>query len=330
MFKAKVEKKGRKWFQVFVEGKKGSYPAKALINEISKSWNVGDEVEFDAESIDKSTIYGKNYELIPKVPATPDEIAQKIQERKNTEAKKWFGYIENTFKTNGYMYKNGIEKLKELGFYEKYESEIKEMTMTVEQNKAAKRAALEEAKRLANEGTVNFAFEDRFERGTTFIENNKAYRVLSCSYQDCDGFSFGVMSEEWYSIKAVDISETPEGQEIINKNKKLKIEETAKREKAAQKNAIIKEICDYIKEYGERPDDAGSVSGEPLIDTFNIYGGGYQLVICYNEIWYIKNNGMDGDDWSLNNVRTGGAGAIGWIAPLNDNIRSLIAKLREF
>ena len=28
-------------------------------------------------------------------------------------------------------------------------------------------------------------------------------------------------------------------------------------------------------------------------------------------IWIIENNGADGDNWSLNNVRTGGAGAIG-------------------
>jgi hypothetical protein len=29
-------------------------------------------------------------------------------------------------------------------------------------------------------------------------------------------------------------------------------------------------------------------------------------------VWYVQNNGADGDDWSANNVRTGGAGAIGW------------------
>lgn len=44
---------------------------------------------------------------------------------------------------------------------------------------------------------------------------------------------------------------------------------------------------------------------------FNIYGGGIQYVVTAEYIWHVKNNGMDGDDWSQNNIRTGGAGAIG-------------------
>lgn len=28
-------------------------------------------------------------------------------------------------------------------------------------------------------------------------------------------------------------------------------------------------------------------------------------------IWWVQNSGSDGDDWSHNNIRTGGAGAIG-------------------
>lgn len=44
---------------------------------------------------------------------------------------------------------------------------------------------------------------------------------------------------------------------------------------------------------------------------FNIYGGGTQYIITAEYIWHVKNNGMDGDDWSINNIRTGGAGAIG-------------------
>lgn len=43
----------------------------------------------------------------------------------------------------------------------------------------------------------------------------------------------------------------------------------------------------------------------------NIYGGGTQYCVTKNHVWKIENNGMDGDDWSRNNIRTGGAGAIG-------------------
>ena len=45
---------------------------------------------------------------------------------------------------------------------------------------------------------------------------------------------------------------------------------------------------------------------------FNIYGGGEEICITSRHVWYCRNNGADGDNWSANNVRTGGAGAIGY------------------
>lgn len=49
-------------------------------------------------------------------------------------------------------------------------------------------------------------------------------------------------------------------------------------------------------------------------------------------IWYVVNNGADGDDWSRNNVRTGGAGAIGWRLPhtaeLEAEVRAVAAAVR--
>ncbi|MBK7814503.1 MAG: hypothetical protein IPJ52_09450 [Rhodocyclaceae bacterium] len=37
-----------------------------------------------------------------------------------------------------------------------------------------------------------------------------------------------------------------------------------------------------------------------------------------------QNNGMDGDNWSANNVRTGGAGAIGWRMPRTDEAETIL------
>jgi len=51
----------------------------------------------------------------------------------------------------------------------------------------------------------------------------------------------------------------------------------------------------------------------------DIYGGGEWFVITPTAIWYVLNNGRDGDDWTYNNVRTGGAGAIGWKAIFDAN-----------
>jgi hypothetical protein len=43
-------------------------------------------------------------------------------------------------------------------------------------------------------------------------------------------------------------------------------------------------------------------------------------------IWHVLNNGRDGDDWSSNNVRTGGAGGIGRRLPYS---AELDAEIRE-
>lgn len=46
------------------------------------------------------------------------------------------------------------------------------------------------------------------------------------------------------------------------------------------------------------------------IEGHDIYGGGLYLSQDDNYLYFVKNNGMDGDDWSRNNYPTGGAGAI--------------------
>ena len=53
-----------------------------------------------------------------------------------------------------------------------------------------------------------------------------------------------------------------------------------------------------------------------------------QLLIIV-EIWYIENNGMDGDDWSRNNVMTGGAGAIGWMIPYDKKLADELKELND-
>jgi hypothetical protein len=57
------------------------------------------------------------------------------------------------------------------------------------------------------------------------------------------------------------------------------------------------------------------------------YGGGDWFVITPSRIWYVQNNGSDGDDWSLNNVVTGGAGAIGWSVPHTEALEQEILAL---
>lgn len=58
----------------------------------------------------------------------------------------------------------------------------------------------------------------------------------------------------------------------------------------------------------------------------NIYGSGVAYCIRKNNFFKIQNNGMDGDDWSRNNMGTGGAGAIAIEYKYDENIVSLIKK----
>lgn len=60
----------------------------------------------------------------------------------------------------------------------------------------------------------------------------------------------------------------------------------------------------------------------------NIYGGGEWWVIQPRWIWHIKNNGSDGDNWSVNNVNTGGAGAIGKRIPYSEEVAEKIRGLK--
>jgi hypothetical protein len=89
---------------------------------------------------------------------------------------------------------------------------------------------------------------------------------------------------------------------------------------------IRKGIEIYIINNGTRPADE-QPAGETILSTQNVYGGGDWFVIGSDALWYIRNNGADGDNWSHNNIRTGGAGAIGWKAPMNTAIERSLRKL---
>lgn len=60
-----------------------------------------------------------------------------------------------------------------------------------------------------------------------------------------------------------------------------------------------------------------------------IYGGGEWFIIQPNAIWRVINNGADGDDWSLNNICTGGAGAIGLKFEKTPKRMELLEKLKN-
>ena len=105
--------------------------------------------------------------------------------------------------------------------------------------------------------------------------------------------------------------------------------ERIEQEKTKEKRTKIKEQIDKAFENAEKPEGENIVKGESIEDPkypINIYGGGHEYVIQKEEgyIWDIHNNGSDGADWSLNNVATGGAGAIGYRVKYTEELEDLI------
>ena len=98
-------------------------------------------------------------------------------------------------------------------------------------------------------------------------------------------------------------------------------------QEARRREALIREIASLIEERGERPEGMNVPEGERVLDTSTVHGGGEWFVIGDDYIWYVRNNGADGDFWEENNVRTGGAGAIGWRIPYDTQIADLLEDL---
>lgn len=141
----------------------------------------------------------------------------------------------------------------------------------------------------------------------------------SRTYYREDGLSFGVGDESGYRYSCVCRYATPD--EIAAKERE--VAEAKAEQGAAKAEALrLEEIISRFRREGERPDGMNTPEGERILDTQDIYGGGDWFVLGVEWIWYIRNNGRDGDDWSLNNVRTGGAGAIGWRLPYTPQLES--------
>lgn len=99
----------------------------------------------------------------------------------------------------------------------------------------------------------------------------------------------------------------------------------------AQARTRRKEIVKLFRDRGDFPstytdlrrDDRLVLSGWNSV----AYGGGDWFVVTSSHIWYVQNNGGDGDNWGANNIVTGGAGAMGWRMPRTDEMVSELGQL---
>ena len=99
-------------------------------------------------------------------------------------------------------------------------------------------------------------------------------------------------------------------------------------EKRKQKEIYEKIVSAFDEaDIPEKATPEGEIFNDPTYE-WNIYGGGRRFVVDdkKGEIWLLRNNGSDGADWSLNNVQTGGAGAIGYRVPYSKELYNLIVE----
>lgn len=164
--------------------------------------------------------------------------------------------------------------------------------------------------------------------------------IKQWKYFEEDGMSFGYYDDNvWLCCAKCDtaIVTVEEKEEYLKQKEREKQAEQRRKEQTQKKKEMkkqIDELFDYIRENGQYPEKVNSeqimVTGNVIYDTFNIYGGGKKIIVDNTKIWVLKNNGMDGDNWSYNNIRTGGAGAIGYCMGINDICNSYITIIQEY
>ena len=167
----------------------------------------------------------------------------------------------------------------------------------------------------------NYDYTHMDRKAQNAILRQHGYRWEKITEDEIEDFGWYDTEPGWhlYSLDNREVSVRRAFDEI-NRGVEVVAREIAEREYEAEKAAEHKrqlkaradQIADYIRAAGEKPDGDHRPVGDYLLDTQNIYGGGEWFVIGETHIWHVQNNGMDGDDWSRNNVRTGGAGGIGY------------------
>ncbi len=137
-----------------------------------------------------------------------------------------------------------------------------------------------------------------------------------------DGLSFGVGDDEGYLYFARVRTATEEEGAAVQARIDAEV-------RKVNLHREVVEIAEDIRKHGEFPSSEEgklvAATGDRMFDSQNIYGGGSWFLVSPDHVWYVRNNGADGDAWGHNNMQTGGAGATGWRVPRTDE---LVAKLK--
>lgn len=260
------------------------------------------------------------------------DFYKKIKEQ---EIKKWYSYIvENYNDGKGYVYFNGVCKLHELGCHD-YDDEIDEMERVV-----AKRKAEQEEKEMQERAKAKASAPKKFYNinkkiGEVFQDGNDCYKVIGIEnfVTDSDGAVVTGKEERYANSIEFDLDnyEYHYNQEYIVE--KISEDEynakSTKNDRFEDKREILEKIKNIEKTEisGEHHISEFTENAIILLDTFTIHGTGEMILVKNQNIYFINNNGMDGDMWDINNIKTGGAGAYGSQAILT---KSLVAEINHY
>lgn len=272
--------------------------------------------------------------------------ASRQEEAERKRAEEWTGYVENSAK-EGRIYEKGLGVLGELNYtrwpdlverVEKAKSlavkKHEKIVLVREQERAkwdAERAANKaDSKEVADPKKRLLDIQDAFypklfrHRGKAVVNlgRGKGFRIDEDMPSMWGSHLLG-HEGEWGSYVYYREA-TPE------EEAELEAKEQAERDRQERMKRTVAEVAairQRIKKEGEQPEKWSVAEGDRLLNTGTIYGGGDWFVVGEEWIWYVQNNGGDGDDWRPNNVRTGGAGAIGWRIPFDPEVAEALRRL---
>lgn len=136
-----------------------------------------------------------------------------------------------------------------------------------------------------------------------------------------------------YIVKSGHEAEIEEILEVKPENR-IATQQATRQKATAQKaeqETLIKE-CKKAFDSAKTPSPKGGLrvlTGETYGPGASSGGSGWWFVVSKvaNRIWYVQNNGADGDNWNSNNVRTGGAGAVGCWLPYQTELAAKIEQI---
>jgi hypothetical protein len=263
------------------------------------------------------------------------ERIEEIREKnRKSEIERWAGYCREAA-LEGRDYQKGLAVLKFELDAKSVAEEIEDLAQQVREQRR-----LAEVERDKEQGIKSYFFcypswdaeeqKTHLQIGDLYFDRKEQawYKIQTRRYERIyeDGLSFGLSDDRGETITGKAILATPEEAEPYIKRQKEQEEEKARK---IAYNKEKKAIKDYILDHPERSNPPHNCAKVRLLDASDIYGGGdwFEIDREKGEIWYCKNNGRDGDDWSYNNVSTWGAGAIGVRIPFEQEIALRIETL---